>query len=120
MRIDIQTRGFNLTDGLRAHTERRLHFALGWARHDVRKAVVRLYDINGPRGGSDKRCQILNQLPRTQDVVIEDTESDLYVAIDRAAARAGQALDRRLSRQREFAHNRCYLLATEFAEPSIQ
>ena len=36
-------------------------------------------------------------------VVIEDTEADLYVAIDRAADRAGRTLERRLARQREFA-----------------
>jgi putative sigma-54 modulation protein len=106
MRIDIQAKGFDLTDGLREHTLRRLQFALGWARHTVGKVTVRLSDINGPRGGSDKRCQIQVPIPRAQDVVIEDTESDLYVAIDRAAARVGQTLDRRLSRQRRFGRVR--------------
>lgn len=36
-------------------------------------------------------------------MVIEDTEVDLYVAIDRATDRVGRALSRRLARQREFA-----------------
>jgi len=112
MRINIQTKGFDLTDGLREHTQRCLQFAFGWAQHNVRKVTVRLSDINGPRGGSDKRCQIQFPLPHAQDVVIEDTESDIYVAIDRAAERAGQTLDRRLSRQREFAHAR----GSEFSE----
>jgi putative sigma-54 modulation protein len=57
MRIDIQTSGFKLTGGLREHTERRLRFALSWAVHDVRKVVVRLSDINGPRGGNDNSRQ---------------------------------------------------------------
>jgi ribosome-associated translation inhibitor RaiA len=39
-------------------------------------------------------------------VVIEDTESDLYVAIDRAAERAERAVVRRLERLREFPHAR--------------
>ncbi len=104
MRIEIQTRGFELTDGLREHTERRLQFALNWASHDVRKVVVRLSDINGPRGGNDKRCRIQIPLSRTPDIVIEDTESDLYVAIDRAADRAERSLARRLERQREHPH----------------
>ena len=91
MRIDIQARGFELSDGLREHTERRLQFALSWASHSVRTVTVRLSDVNGPRGGNDKCCSIQIPLVRAQDVVIEDTESDLYVAIDRAAERAERA-----------------------------
>jgi len=104
MRINIQTSGFKLTDGLREHTERRLQFALSWAVHDVRKVVVRLSDINGPRGGNDKRCYIQIPLPQKPDVIIEDTESDLYVAIDRAVDRAERAVARRLERLREHPH----------------
>ena len=106
MRIDIQTSGFLLTDGLREHATRRLQFALSWANHDVRKVAVRLSDINGPRGGSDKRCQIQVRLSGSQDVVIEDTEADLYVAIDRAADRADRAVARRLERLHEHDHAR--------------
>lgn len=106
MRIDIQTSGFILTDGLREHAKRRLQFALSWANHDVHKIAMRLSDINGPRGGSDKRCQIQVRLSGGQDVVIEDTEADLYVAIDRAADRADHAVARRLERLREHHHER--------------
>lgn len=104
MHIDIQTNGFDLTDGLREHTERRLRFALSWASHDVQKIAVRLFDVNGPRGGNDKRCRIQIPLPGTADVIIEDTESDLYIAIDRAADRAERAVARQLERQREHRH----------------
>lgn len=105
MRIDIHTSGFELTDGLREHTERRLQFALSWASYDVRKVIVRLSDINGPRGGNDKRCSIQIPLPRSADIVIEDTETDLYVAIDRAVERAERSVARRLERQREHPHD---------------
>jgi len=33
--------------------------------------------------------------------VIEDTEADLYVAVDRATDRAGRTVGRRLARQRD-------------------
>lgn len=106
MRIDIKARGFDLTEGLREHTVRRLQFALGWANHDVRAINVRLFDINGPRGGKDKRCRIQVPFPGTANVVVEDTESDLYVAIDRAAERAERAVVRRLERLREYPRAR--------------
>lgn len=106
MRIDIQARGFALTDGLREHTERRLQFALGWARDDLSSVKVRLSDTNGPRGGNDKRCRIQIPLAGAADVVIEDTEDDLYAAIDRAAERTERTVARRLDRRREHQHVR--------------
>ena len=101
MRMNIQARGFDLTEGLREHTERRLQFALSWASQDVRAISVRLFDVNGPRGGEDKRCRIQVVFRGTQEVVIEDTEADLYVAIERAAERAERAVGHRLERLRE-------------------
>jgi putative sigma-54 modulation protein len=101
MHIEIQARGFHLTEGLRAYIVRRLKFALSWASHGVRKVVVRLLDINGPRGGEDKRCHIQIAFPGSQNVVIEDTETDLYVAIDRAVDRAERSVARRMERSRQ-------------------
>jgi ribosomal subunit interface protein len=106
MRIDIQARGFELTEALRAHTERRLQFALSWASYGVRTVTVRLSDINGPRGGNDKRCRIQIPIPGGQDVVVDDIEADLYTAIDRATDRTERTVARRLERLREHHHAR--------------
>ena len=104
MRIDIQALGFELTPALRAHTKRRLHFALGRSNAQVSRLWVRLSDLNGPRGGEDKRCHVRITLTYAPEVVIEDTEADLYVAIDRAADRAGRTVARRLERSRDQRH----------------
>jgi putative sigma-54 modulation protein len=106
MRINIQARGFELTDGLRQHTERRLQFAIDWAGDEVRTVKVRFSDINGPRGGNDKRCSIQIPIAGQRDVMVEDTEADLYVAIDRAADRIERTLARKLERTREHKHQR--------------
>lgn len=102
MKVEIRTQGLELTVDLRAHAEKRLQFGLDWARHDVRKVMLRFSDINGPRGGNDKRCQLRIPLPGMRDVLIEDTDADLHIAIDRAIERAARTLERRLSRRREF------------------
>ena len=101
MKIEIQARNFSLTDSLREYIERRLGFALSTRDEHILRIAVRLSDINGPRGGADKCCQIQVVLPHLPDVVIEDTEVDLYTAIDRAADRAGRTVGRRLARQRD-------------------
>ncbi len=98
MQIDIQTRGFRLTEGLRTQAEHRVRFALGSTSGRIRSVVMRLADENGPRGGVDKRCTIRANLPGGPPVIIEQQDTDLYVAIDRAADRAARAVSRRLEK----------------------
>ena len=100
MNIIIQAQGFELTEALRAHTLRRLQFSLHWAGRDVTQIQVRLADINGPKGGLDKRCHLQIRLSNDTDVSVEDTEDDLYVAIDRAIERSKRTITRRLERKR--------------------
>ena len=105
MQIDIQARNFSLTDALRNHIERRLSFALSSRDDYIQRVMVRLSDINGPRGGTDKCCHIQVVLPQLTDVVIVDTEVNLYTAIDRAADRAGRTVGRKLARHRDRARS---------------
>ena len=114
MRFDMQSRGFVLTDALREYTGRRLKFALARAGDRIRQVTVRLSDVNGPRGGIDKACSIQVTLNGLASVMTEDTEADLYLAIDRAAARTGRSVARLVARRRE------HLPAEpELAEPAI-
>jgi ribosomal subunit interface protein len=106
MHIDIQARHFSLTKALRMHTERRLKFALSTRYDHIKRIKVRLSDINGPRGGNDKCCQLHVVLPGQADVVIEETQADLYAAIDRAADRAWHSVSRKLARLRAYRRNR--------------
>ena len=108
MNIIIQARGFAVTAAIRLHVERRVLFAFGWADDQVKKVAVRLFDLNGPRGGEDKLCQIQILAKGVPQVVIQDVEADVYVAIDRAADRAGRVLTRRLERLREHRESRPY------------
>lgn len=103
MQLDIQSQGFSLTEGLRDYVIKRLAYALNHGDTAITRVIVRLSDVNGPRGGDDKRCLVEVRLRAASSVVIEDIEADLYLAIDRAAERAGRTLSRRLARQREFA-----------------
>jgi len=115
MRFDIQTNGFSLTDSIRDYTKRRMQFALNRNDKHITRVQVRLADINGPRGGLDKRCQIDVSLVGHNDIVIEDTETNLYIAIDRASDRCARTLSRRIERAREFSHETMKLSVTEGA-----
>lgn len=103
MQTVIQALNFTLTSALRGYVKRRIGFALSTREDHIQRISVRLSDINGPRGGKDKRCHIQVVIPHMADVVIEDTEEDLYAAIDRAVDRAGRTVGRRLSRYRDLS-----------------
>ncbi len=99
MQIDIQARRFTLTDALRSHAERRLRLALTCCDDHIQRIIMRLSDINGPRGGVNKHCHLQVILAGLPDIIIEDTEADMYVAINRASDRAGRTLVRKVNRQ---------------------
>lgn len=97
MKIDIRTHGFALTYAIRDHVERRLRFALARADAYVRQVTVHLADIEGPRGGIEKRCRVRVRLKPGVDLLVEDTEAELYAAVDRAADRVGRSVVRRVT-----------------------
>lgn len=100
MSIDVQARGFALTEPLEQYVLGRIRLALGSHFDSIDRLRVRLSDINGPRGGADKQCSVHIALPQHPDVVIEDVQPDMYHAIDSAVRRARHAVRRRLSRLR--------------------
>jgi hypothetical protein len=59
------------------------------------RAVVRLKDLNGPRGGVDKECQIQINTARGDVLVVSSRGSDWRTALDTALSCAMQALARR-------------------------
>jgi putative sigma-54 modulation protein len=97
MRVTIQSRGFSLTRAIDERVRKRLNFLLGGRLRRLQRVDVTLSDLNGPRGGIDKRCRIKVSLDGLRPVVIEDVQADLYAAIDRAAGRASRTVIRRLS-----------------------
>lgn len=106
MHIDIHSHGFSTTAGIREYAERRLNLALNWGQAQLRRITVHLSDENGPKGGKDKRCLLQLGVDGGQDVVVRDTEPDLYLAIDRAAERAARTLARQLKRKRQHSRDR--------------
>lgn len=47
---------------------------------------VRLSDLNGPKGGNDKRCSIVLTPPGLATIRVEEQSPDYYAAIDAASS----------------------------------
>ncbi|MGB5715607.1 MAG: HPF/RaiA family ribosome-associated protein [Gammaproteobacteria bacterium] len=116
MRTDIQARGFSLTEALKKHVHNRLGFTFFYSSSRVLRVRVRLSDLNGPRGGVDKCCLVEVRLEGLPVVVVEDVQSDMYTAIDRAVGRTARTVKRRLAQQgnrrHQLAARHAHLLAT--------
>ncbi|MBP9784974.1 MAG: HPF/RaiA family ribosome-associated protein [Giesbergeria sp.] len=95
-------------------TERRVRFVLrrlGWM---VPRAEVKMSDVNGPRGGIDKRCQVELRTDGAGSLVVASVANDWRTALDNALARAARFLmrlwrrgsDSRRMRQRLIDHER--------------
>ena len=100
MKIHVRSRQVVVSEGVRAHVERRLESSLGRVAARVLRATVQIVDLNGPRGGEDKSCRIEVRLRPTGSVFVEHTDADLYAAVGRAADRMGRAVSRAVERAR--------------------
>jgi ribosome-associated translation inhibitor RaiA len=101
MRIEVKAKGIRAAD-VDEHVRRRLMFAVGRFGDRVRSARVRLADVNGPKGGEDKRCRIELDMRPGGRVFAESVEPDWQAAVDLAADRAGRSVSRAFERRRAF------------------
>ena len=65
MRIDLHCDGVEPAPVLREYVTRRMSFAIGRFRDHIQWARVKVADVNGPRGGNDKRCVVQLRLRLT-------------------------------------------------------
>ena len=113
MMVQILADGFTLTDGLRERALHRVAHAFRSGRDHVSRIVVRLSDINGPRGGADKRCAIEVRLHGARVIALCELDADLYRAIDHAVERARRIFSRRNERRRMFVSPARHMPATD-------
>jgi hypothetical protein len=85
---------------LRTLTERRVRQALKRLTWLTPRVRVHLSDINGPRGGIDKRCQIELITDGGKPVVVTSLARDWFSALQSALTRATRSLLHNLQRSR--------------------
>jgi putative sigma-54 modulation protein len=98
--IDVRLRGFELTDELKKAVEKIVTFAVDRYQTQVGKVSVYLADLNGPKGGVDKVCQITAKLSRGKPVLILEKGSKMLTTVNRAARRLGHRIGRNVQRQK--------------------
>jgi hypothetical protein len=100
MQVQIETRDPRSAE-FRDLAEHRARFVMRRLAWKISRVQVQLSDVNGPRGGVDKRCQVLLKSGARSVLVISSTASDWRAALDTALARAARLLVRAWRRDRD-------------------
>lgn len=95
----VRSEGAPVSDDDRAYLRRKLGRKLGKFARAVERVSVRIRDVNGPRGGVDKRCTIKVTLSALPSVVVEEQHASLQAAMDRAMQRTERAVRRSVQRR---------------------
>ena len=103
MKVEVQAKGLSTATFFCQHARKRMNAALGRFRDSVQSITVRLSDINGPRGGTDKLCRIVVRLKNSSLVVIEELGDDIFQVIDKVADRVHQSVSRQVGRVKRTA-----------------
>lgn len=88
---------------MRALAERRVRFSMRRLSWLVPRVRVVLSDVNGPRGGIDKRCQVQLLANGRQDVVVTSVARDWRSALQSALGRAVRSLLHNWQRSQKLA-----------------
>ena len=98
MKSTIIAKGIDASQSLREYIMERVDLALVRAQDSINFINIRISDLNGPKGGVGKRCQIHLKLSGLPTVVVTGVSASIIDAIDYAAQRAAKVVERVLSR----------------------
>ncbi len=97
MHTEYRIQNTDLAEVFKSYIERRLRFALGRFGDRVGSVAIR---ISGG-GTGENGCRISAELRPFGRITVEEKDSDLFVAVDRATGRIGRLFGRELERNRE-------------------
>lgn len=104
---------------LRQFAEQRVRFVMRRHAWLLSFARLRLTDMNGPRGGSDKCCRLALKTERDGTLHVTSVAADWRAAVEGALARAAALLVRRRARNRAARRQSPHRAATTVAEDSM-
>jgi putative sigma-54 modulation protein len=107
MLLYIHGKNIPITAPLRTQVERRVHFALDRIADRIDAVRVRFEDINGPKGGADKRCVIVATGSKGWVVRSDQIALDSLAALNAAIDRVERMVYRLHERRRTHASRPC-------------
>lgn len=101
METEIRAVNVRLGREARLQMDRNVRLTMDRFGGRIRRLVVSVSDVNGPRGGIDKRCRIIADLGRAGAVVAGGAGETVWEAAAAAAGRLKTTLVRMLESRRD-------------------
>jgi ribosomal subunit interface protein len=114
MDFDVRMHHVDLVNALRAYVERRLRLKLGRHAGHVRTLKLRLTEQDSTTASGAKLCFLAAKLVPAGEVIVMETNRDLYKAVSHAIERLKTALQRKIERQRSRRRSRESLRDAKF------
>ncbi len=108
MRVQIRFRGLRGTQELREYVMRRIGFQLSRFGDKLSGVVVRIADINGPKGGVDKECQVTVHGAQIGTSTLTELGTTSFGAVDAAVERMGRSVSRSIERTQNWNRGRLW------------
>lgn len=99
MIFTINNKQAGIEEDVSRQIKRLLQFSLSRFNMIVTRVKVRCYDVNGPKGGLDKRCHITAKLNETGQVIVQGEGFDYIEAITTCLQRVVRTTRREIDRR---------------------
>jgi len=96
MKIDIQSCDVELGKAIETHIQRKLQIALSRMEPYITDISISISDVDGMKAGGHRHCRMQISSTEFEDIIIEDTQLDLFYVIDRVIHRASRSLELRI------------------------
>lgn len=98
MYVEIQARGFELSENLESHIHRKITAALQSANTKVRKVIVRLFNEEASHHRQNRSCRIHISVKGLPDIIANHRASNIYKASNAAIKSSSFTVKNKLKR----------------------
>jgi hypothetical protein len=109
--VELHSPDFTLPADLAVYTRQKLIAKLARFGHRLLGVIVRVKDVNGPKGGDGIACRMEALLAGMEPVNVDERDHDLRAAIDVSIERFELAVQRHVDRARVLPRSRARRLA---------
>jgi len=97
----ISNKQAGMTDGASRQIKRLLYFSMSRFSEFISRVKVNCYDVNGPKGGMDKRCSISAKLKATGQVIAQGSGADYIEAMNNSLEKLVRATRRTIDKRQK-------------------
>jgi len=101
MIFEINNKQAGIDENVLVEVKRMLQFSLSRFEGVSSHARVRFFDINGPKGGSDKRCRVSVKLRTSGQIVVLGEGANYIEALSNSLDRLVRSIVREIQKKRE-------------------